>query len=458
MATSLGPLPLRILRSTSNQWESATVSESALNRIWEIKSISIMYIHNRIIHTLLIDLEMYQEILENLNIATMSESLEAYGLITDGAIALNEDRIAWCGKRDKLPSQYQNWPRRNLNGCLVTPALIDCHTHIVYGGNRAKEFELRLEGATYEEILNSGGGIHSTVRETQKLTEDELVACAIPRVDTLIAEGVSTIEIKSGYGQDKITELKMLRAARKIAQLRPIRIKTSFLGAHAVPSEYGSNALRYIEQVCIPALEQAHSEGLVDAVDGFCEKIAFSTVHIERLFGRAQELGIPVKLHAEQLSNCGGTQLAARYKALSVDHLEYANEADVVALAESGTIAVLLPGAFYFLRESQIPPIDDLRNHCVPIAIATDCNPGSSPLVSILTTMNLACTLFQLTPEEALAGTTREAAKALGLSDTGRIEPGLRADLAVWNVSHPSELSYHIGFNPLQERIFGGVQ
>ena len=403
-------------------------------------------------------LSMHREILENLILATMCESSEAYGLIGDGAVVLKGERIAWCGERASLPDEYRHWPRRDLNGCLLTPALIDCHTHIVYGGNRAKEFEMRLEGATYEEILQSGGGIHATVQATQRLTVDELVSFAMPRVDALIAEGVSTIEIKSGYGQDQTTELNMLRAARKIAQQRQVRIKTSFLGAHAVPPQYSSDASRYIEQVCIPALEQAHSEGLVDAVDGFCEKIAFSVVHIESLFERAQKLGIPVKLHAEQLSNCGGTQLAAQFNALSVDHLEYANEADVEALAKSGTVAVLLPGAFYFLRETQLPPLEVLRKHRVPIAIATDCNPGSSPLVSILATMNLACTLFRLTPQEALAGTTRVAARALGLSDTGRIEPGLRADLAVWNVSHPHELSYHIGMNPLQERIFGGKQ
>ncbi len=388
----------------------------------------------------------------------MSTSSPAYGYIADAGIALDGDRIAWCGKRDNLPDEYRIWQRRDLDGRLVTPALIDCHTHILYGGNRAKEFEMRLQGATYEQILNSGGGIHSTVRETQKLTLDELVAGALPRIDALIAEGVSTIEIKSGYGQDPTTELKMLRAARTVERQRPVRIKTSFLGAHAIPAEYSGNAERYIKQICIPTLEMAYSEGLVDAVDGFCEQIAYSAVQIERLFERAECLGIPVKLHAEQLSNSGGTQLAARYKALSVDHLEYANEADVAAIASSGTVAVLLPGAFYFLRETQPPPVDLLRNHSVPIAIATDSNPGSSPLVSILTAMNLACTLFGLTPEEALAGTTQQAARALGLSDTGRIEPDLRADLAVWNASHPSELSYQIGLNPLQERIFGGVQ
>ena len=400
---------------------------------------------------------MQREILENLNLATMSKSAKAYGLINDGAIALSGTKIDWCGARKNLPKVYRDWPHCNLNGRLVTPALIDCHTHIVYGGNRAKEFEMRLEGATYEEILSLGGGIHSTVSNTRNLTEDELVACAIPRIDALIAEGVSTIEIKSGYGLDNKTELTMLRAARKIAKQRPVRIRTSYLGAHVVPQEFSDKTHQYIERVCIPTLEQAHTEGLVDAVDGFCENIAFSSLHIERLFDHAQSLGLPVKLHAEQLSNCGGTQLATQYKALSADHLEYANEADVHALSKSGTVAVLLPGAFYFLKETQLPPVGLLRKHHVPIAIATDCNPGSSPLVSVLMAMNLACTLFQMTSEEALAGTTREAAKALGLSDTGRIEPGLRADLAVWNVSSPSELPYYIGFNPLQERIFGGV-
>ena len=352
-----------------------------------------------------------------------------------------------------MPKVYTGWPRCNLNGRLVTPALIDCHTHIVYGGNRAKEFEMRREGATYEEILSLGGGIYSTVSNTRNLTEDELVACAIPRIDALIAEGVSTIEIKSGYGLDNKTELTMLRAARKIAKQRPVRIRTSYLGAHVVPPEFSNKTHQYIKRVCIPTLEQAHAEGLVDAVDGFCEKIAFSTLHIKRLFDHAQSLGLPVKLHAEQLSNFGGTQLATQYKALSADHLEYANEADVQALSKSGTVAVLLPGAFYFLKETQLPPVDLLRKHHVPIAIATDCNPGSSPLVSVLMAMNLACTLFEMTSEEALAGTTREAAKALGLSDTGRIEPGLRADLAVWNVSSPSELPYYIP-NPKLENEF----
>ena len=400
---------------------------------------------------------MHREILENLNLATMTEGARAYGLINDGAVVLSNSEIAWCGARKDLPKVYWDWPCRNLGGSLVTPALIDCHTHIVYGGNRAKEFEMRLHGATYEEILNSGGGILSTVRDTRNLSEDELVAHALPRVDSLIAEGVSTIEIKSGYGLDEKTELTLLRAARKVAEQRPVRVRTSYLAAHAVPPEFRNQSSEYIERVCIPVLKQAYSEGLVDAVDGFCEKIAFSTRQIERLFDQAQNLGLPVKLHAEQLSNYGGTQLAARYRALSADHLEYANEADVRALSGSGTVAVLLPGAFYSLREEQLPPIEALRTYNVPIAIATDANPGSSPLTSILMAMNLACTLFRLTPEEALAGATREAARALNLQDTGRIEPGLRADLAVWDVDYPAELPYHMGFNALVERIFGGM-
>jgi len=282
------------------------------------------------------------------------------------------------------------------------------------------------------------------------------VETALPRLDALIAEGVATVEIKSGYGLDIETELNMLRAACALEKQRPVRVVTSFLGAHAVPKEYTGKPDDYIHNVCLPALAQAHSEGLVDAVDGFCENIAFTPEQIEAVFKKAQKFGLPVKLHAEQLSNLGGTQLAAKYGAISVDHVEYANEADVKALAASGTAAVLLPGAFYTLHETQLPPVEHLRNHKVPIAIATDCNPGSSPLASILLTMNMACTLFRLTPQEALSGVTRNAAKALGLDGTGTIEAGNRADLCIWNIDHPAELSYRIGFNPLKQRIFGG--
>ena len=381
----------------------------------------------------------------------------AYGLIDDAAIALAGERIAWIGCEVDLPEAYRKLPSDDLDGRLVTPALIDCHTHIVFGGDRAQEFELRLNGASYEEVARAGGGILSTVKATRAASEDDLLASAFPRVDALIAEGVTTLEVKSGYGLDQETELRMLRAAKRIADVRPIDIRTSFLGAHATPPEYNGEPDRYIDDACLPALEAAHAEGLVDAVDGFCESIAFSPAEIERVFKRAKALGLPVKLHAEQLSNLGGATLAARYQALSGDHLEYLDEAGVAAMADAGMVAVLLPGAFYTLRETRLPPIDHLRQRKVPIAIATDCNPGSSPLTSLLLAMNMACTLFRMPPEEALAGVTREAARALGLKDRGMIVPGMRADLAIWNVTQPAELSYRIGFNPLHRRLLGGV-
>jgi imidazolonepropionase len=373
------------------------------------------------------------------------------------AIAMSGGKIVWVGPDRDVPEDYSNWPRRDLEGRLVTPALIDCHTHIVHGGNRAREFEMRLEGASYEELARAGGGIVSTVRATRETSEDALLADALGRVDVLIGEGVATIEIKSGYGLDIETELKMLRVARRIGQERSIRVRTSFLGAHAVPPEYKDRPDAYIDEICIPALDAAHQAGLADAVDGFCEGIAFTPDQIERVFRRAAEIGLPVKLHAEQLSNLGGAKLAAQYGALSADHLEYLDEAGVDAMAAAGTVAVLLPGAFYTLRETQSPPVALLRKHGVPIAIATDCNPGSSPLNSILLTMNMACTLFRLTPEEALFGVTKHAARALGLDDCGVIAPGMRADLVIWDIEEPAELAYRIGFNPLHERIFGGV-
>lgn len=395
-------------------------------------------------------------LLRNAKIVTITDE-NRYGLIEHGAIAIKDGLIDWVGSDDAIPVKYLEQTSRDLDGRLITPALIDCHTHVVYGGNRAVEFEMRLEGASYEEIARAGGGIVSTVTATRKADIDHLVKTALPRVDALLAEGVSVIEVKSGYGLDRDTELNMLRAARKIAELRPIRIKTTFLGAHATPAEFKGAPDRYIDEVCIPTLRAAHAEGLVDAVDGFCEGIAFNADQIKRVFDVARELDIPVKLHAEQLSNIGGTKLAAQYGAISVDHVEYANEEDAKAMAKSGSVAVLLPGAFYTLHETQLPPIAAFREHGVPMAVATDCNPGTSPLMSILLTMNMTCTLFRLTPEEALCGATKHAATALGLSDTGQIKPGLRADLAVWDIEHPAELSYRIGFNPLFERIFGGV-
>ena len=394
-------------------------------------------------------------LLTNAQIVTLRDD-QSYGLIANGAVAAQGERIAWVGCADKIPDTYRDKVAHDLSGRLVTPALIDCHTHVVFGGNRAAEFEQRLNGATYEEVARAGGGIVSTVSATRAASEEVLLASALTRVDALIAEGVTLIEIKSGYGLDREAELKMLRVARRIGQVRPIDVHTSFLGAHAVPPEYQGKPDAYIDDVCIPTLRAAHAEGLVDAVDGFCEGIAFDSTQIARVFDVAVELGLPVKLHAEQLSNIGGTQLAAKYGALSADHVEYANVMDAKALASSGTVAVVLPGAFYTLRETQAPPIQLFRDACVPMALATDCNPGSSPLTSPLLTMNMACTLFRMTPLEALLGVTAHAAAALGTLDHGRIVTDARADLCIWDVTHPAELSYRIGINPLHKRIFRG--
>ena len=394
-------------------------------------------------------------LLTNGHIATLQRD-DSFGLIADGAIALDGAQIAWVGAAADLPAEYQNQPTKDLGGRLVTPALIDCHTHVVFGGNRAAEFEQRLNGASYEEVAKAGGGIVSTVTATRNASEEELLASALTRVDAMIAEGVTWIEVKSGYGLDRETELKMLRVARQIAKTRPIEVRTSFLGAHAVPADYAGRPDVYIDGVCIPTLREAHGEGLVDAVDGFCEGIAFDTVQIERVFSVAIELGLSVKLHAEQLSNIGGAQLAAKFAALSADHVEYATDADAAALAAAGTVATILPGAFYTLRETQAPPIQSFRDHGVPMALATDCNPGSSPLTSPLLTMNMACTLFRMTPLEALLGMTAHAARALGDASRGRIIKGACADLNIWDAAHPAELSYRIGFNPLHSRIFKG--
>ena len=395
-------------------------------------------------------------LLANAKLATLQNNDE-FGIIDDGVIVLDGAHIAWVGGAIELPDTYRDQETRDLGGRLGTPALIDCHTHVVFGGNRAVEFELRLNGASYQEVAQAGGGIVSTVTATRAASEDELLADALIRIDAMIAEGVTFIEVKSGYGLDRETELKMLRVARRIAKVRPIEVKTSFLGAHAVPAEYAGRADAYIEDVCIPTLRVAHTEGLIDAVDGFCEGIAFDTKQIARIFTVAKELGLPVKLHAEQLSNIGGTQLAAQYGALSADHVEYATDADAKALATAGTVAVVLPGAYYTLRETQAPPIQAFRNHGVPMALATDCNPGSSPLTSALLTMNMACTLFRMTPLEALLGMTVHAARALGELNRGRITATAPADLCVWDVEHPAELSYRIGFNPLHSRIFKGT-
>ena len=393
---------------------------------------------------------------KNATIATMTNQ-GSYGLIECGALYIRDGKIDWVGKVSEIPSEFLHSKSEDLDGRLVTPGLIDCHTHIVYGGNRSVEFEMRLNGASYEDVARAGGGIISTVSDTRLSSIEDLVEDSLPRVDQLISEGVTLIEVKSGYGLDRETELKMLKAARQIQSERPIRVVTTFLGAHAVPPEYKDDPDTYIDTICIPTLHDANNEGLVDSVDAFCENIAFDVDQVERVFQSAKKMGLPVKVHSEQLSHMGGTKLAADYGALSADHIEYANAQDAKALSIAGTVAVLLPGAFYTLRETQLPPLLDLRNEKVPIAIATDCNPGSSPLTSILLTMNMACTLFQMTPEETLAGVTKNAAKALGKKDSGTIEIGNRADLCIWDVKHPAELSYRIGFNPLHRRIFGGA-
>jgi imidazolonepropionase len=393
-----------------------------------------------------------RKILSGLRIATLENTGAPYGLIENGSIGIEDERIAWVGQ--DVPGDWNGVEHQDFGGRLATPALIDCHTHLVFGGNRAREFEMRLEGASYEEIARAGGGIVSSVKATNGLSEDELVAQSLPRLDTLLAEGISTIEIKSGYGLNVEAELKMLRVARRLGTLRPVRILTSYLGAHAVPSEYRGRADDYISEVVLPGLEAAHAEGLVDAVDGFCEGIAFSPAQIARVFEKAKVLGLPVKLHAEQLSNLGGAKLAASYRALSADHLEYLDEEGARAMAAAGTVAVLLPGAFYALREERAPPVKTLRDAGVRIAVATDCNPGTSPLTSLLLTMNMACTFFRLTVEEALAGATREAAHALGLqAEIGALASGKRAEIAIWNAEQPAELCYRIGFNPLHQLV-----
>lgn len=395
----------------------------------------------------------FSTLYNNAQIATMTSD-KPYGLIENGAVAISNGMIKWVGPEKDLPVEFNGLPENDLGGRLLTPALIDCHTHLVYGGSRATEFELRLKGASYEEISRRGGGILSTVTATRTATEEELFSQSLPRFDALLAEGVGTVEIKSGYGLDLETEIKMLRVARKLGMERNVRVKTSFLGAHAIPQEFKGKADAYIDFVCEEILPVVYDENLADAVDGFCENIAFSTKQISRVFDKATALGLPVKLHAEQLSNHGGAALAANYGALSADHLEYLDESGVQAMAKSGIVAVVLPGAFYTLRETQLPPLNSLRKAGVPLAIATDCNPGSSPLTSILLCMNMACTIFRMTPEEALAGVTRVAAHALGFgSEVGTIEVGKKAEFAVWNVDQPAELAYRMGYNPLSKML-----
>ena len=396
------------------------------------------------------------QLLTHAAIATMNDETGGNGLIPQASLVVEDDRISWVGPEADLPERYAGASRRDLGGRLVTPGLIDCHTHIVFGGDRAREFEMRLEGAGYEEIARAGGGILSTVRATRGAYEASLLKSALRRVDHLIAEGVTTIEVKSGYGLTVADELKMLRVARLIEARREVTVRTTWLAAHALPPEYQGDRAGYIRDVVIAGMDAAHAEDLVDAVDGFCEGIAFSRDEMAAIFDHAKTLGLPVKLHAEQLSDLHGAAMAARHGAMSADHLEWLGQDGVDAMAASGTVAVLLPGAFYTLRETQLPPVGALRDAGVPIALATDCNPGTSPLTSLLLAMNMGATLFRLTPAECLAGVTRNAARALGLADRGVIAPGMRADLAIWDVHAPAELTYRIGFNPLHARIFGG--
>ena len=380
-----------------------------------------------------------------------------FGIVEKGAVAARDGRIAFAGPESELPTALLAGAESiDCEGRWITPGLIDCHTHLVHAGNRANEFEMRLAGATYEEVARAGGGIVSSVKSLRSATQDQLVAQSLPRLDALIAEGVTTIEVKSGYGLDAANEMKALRAARQLGAERAVAVRTTCLAAHALPPEF-SDKDAYLDHVCqtiLPAVAQA---GLADAVDGFCEGIAFSTEQIARVFEAAKRLGLPVKLHADQLSNLHGAALAASYGALSADHLEYTDEAGAMAMAKSGTVAVILPGAFYFIRETRKPPIDLFRKHRVPMAIATDNNPGTSPLTSLLLTMNMAATLFGMTVDECIAGVTREAARALGLQQiTGTLEAGKAADLAIWDIERPAELVYRMGFNPLHRRVWRG--
>jgi imidazolonepropionase len=400
----------------------------------------------------------FDRIWHNARLATLSPSRPGVGVVENGLIAVTGGRIAYAGATADAPSGWVAPEQIDCEGRWITPGLIDCHTHLAHGGNRAREFELRLKGVTYEEIARAGGGIVSTVTATRAASEEELIASALLRLDALIAEGTTTVEIKSGYGLSLEHERKMLTAARRLGERRKIDIVTTFLGAHALPPEAAGGKDDYIELVCremIPALAR---EKLADAVDAFCESIAFSPEQVARVFDAARANGLAVKLHADQLSNLHGAALAARYDALSADHLEWTDEAGIAAMAKAKTVAVLLPGAFYFLRETRKPPIEQLRKHGVPIAIATDCNPGTSPLTSLLLTMNMGATLFRLTVEECIAGVTREAARALEkLDEIGTLETGKRCNLAIWDIENPAELVYRMGFNPLHARVWSGV-
>ncbi len=393
----------------------------------------------------------------NARLVTMAESSAGLGVVEHGAVAARDGRIVYAGPESEMPATLAQDERIDCEGRWITPGLIDCHTHLVHAGNRANEFEMRLAGATYEEVAKAGGGIVSSVKSLRAASQDELVAQSLPRLDALIAEGATTVEVKSGYGLDLENEQKSLRAARQLGGKRPVTIRTTFLGAHALPPEARGDKDAFIDLVAKEILPAVAAEGLADAVDGFCEGIAFSPEQMARVFDAAKAAGLPVKLHADQLSNLHGAELAACYGALSADHLEYTDEAGAAAMAKAGTVATILPGAYYFIRETKKPPIGLFRQHGVRMAVATDNNPGTSPLTSLLLTMNMAATLFGLTVDECLAGVTREAARALGLlGETGTLEAGKSADLAIWDIERPAELVYRMGFNPLHARIWRG--
>jgi len=398
---------------------------------------------------------MSNKIWTNVNLITMQENDVPYGLIENTAMVIENDYVAWIGPEEELPNHY-DYEMEDAKGDYMSPGLIDCHTHLIYGGNRIDEFEKRLNGVSYEEIAKEGGGILSTVQATRDATEAELIKSANKRLSHLKAEGVTTIEIKSGYGLNTETELKMLSVARTINVNNDIDVIATFLGAHAIPDEYKNNRDDYIDLIINEMLPKIAEQKMATAVDGFCETIGFQYQEMEKIFIKAKELGLNVKLHAEQLSNQNGAKLAAKYGALSADHLEHLTEDAILNMKEAGTIAVLLPGAYYTLRDSKCPPIELLRKHKVPIAVATDCNPGSSPVLSLKLMINMASTIFQLTPEEAIAGVTRNAAKALGLRDRGIIKEGMLADLVRWDIEHPAELAYYVGGNQVKSVIKNG--
>ncbi len=402
-------------------------------------------------------MQQFDAVWYNVNLATMSDPATPYGAILDGAIAISAGKIAWLGKKSELPAfDHFATPMYDGQGQWVVPGFIDCHTHLVYAGSRANEFELRLNGATYQEIAAAGGGIKSTVAATRAATADELFVLAKDRLNTLMRQGVTTVEIKSGYGLDLANERKILAVAKLLDEHHPVQIEKTFLGAHALPPEYQNDSEGYLELVVETMLPELAAEDLVDAVDVFCEGIGFSVVQSRRLFQKAQSLGLPVKAHAEQLSSLGGSALVAEFSGLSADHVEYLTEQDVQAMAKAGTVAVLLPGAYYFLRETQQPPIALLRQYGVPMAVSTDLNPGTSPLCHLPLMLNMACTLFRLTPEEALQGVTIHAAKALGKTDRGQLKVGFRADFGLYQVNQPAELCYQVGVPLLRQLVIGG--